>query len=107
MAKAPKKNEKPKASKEKRAAKIKAVKTEAPGNAPENNEKAEPIKNEAPKKASNKAALTAKLAVQFGAVRDTLTSTNSGLKQPRQLRWALKTLAMAEEAAARAVQHSE
>lgn len=56
---------------------------------------------------NDKGALTVTLNKQFQAVRETLSSTTNAKKQPRQLRWALKTLAMAEEAAARAVTHAE
>lgn len=56
---------------------------------------------------ADKVAITATLDRQFNAIRDTLTGMNTGIKQPRQLRWALKSLAMAEDAAARAIQHSE
>jgi hypothetical protein len=103
MAKAPKEPAKSKAKSD--APKVAKPKAAAPA-APQPvlvSDKAPEIK----KAKIDRVAVTATLSKQFQAVRDTLTATNSGIKQPRQLRWALKSLAMAEEAAARAIQHSE
>lgn len=43
---------------------------------------------------------------QFAAIQKTLEGTNSDKKQPRQLRWALRALEAAKDAALRHVQHN-
>lgn len=43
---------------------------------------------------------------QFAAITNTLTKTSLGPKQPRQLRWALKSLEAAQDAAMRHVKHN-
>lgn len=65
------------------------------------------LEPQAPALNTRKSEFTATLTEQFAAVRDTIKQISSAAKQPRKVRWALKTLAMAEEAAARAVLYSD
>lgn len=100
MATSKKKSDKPKASAKKTAPK-KEEKTVEPE--VKTKDKPEPAK----KAASKKEPVVVTLSRQFGDLRATLQGLSDGMvKAPRKLRWALKTLDMAEEAVARAVKHS-
>lgn len=50
--------------------------------------------------------LNTNLEGQFAEIRKTLEGTTDARKQPRQLRWALRALDAAEDAAKRHVQHN-
>jgi ATP-dependent Lon protease len=58
------------------------------------------------KAATEKKATEKLLNEQFDAIKQTLLKTHEGKKQPRQLRWALKSLEAAEDAAQRHVKHN-
>lgn len=59
-------------------------------------------------KAHKKGKALAEQAIneQFNALEKTLLETNSGPKQPRQLRWALRSLDAAKDAALRHIRHN-
>lgn len=58
-----------------------------------------------PAKKNNKSELILKLATLFKEARETLVSISDTKKQPRQLRFALQQIDMAERAAGRAITH--
>lgn len=62
----------------------------------------------APEKKAKKdsTALVAALEQQYVSYKKILTDSNAGKKQPRQLRWALKALDAAHDAALRHVRHN-
>lgn len=60
----------------------------------------------ATKAKGNKDGIHSVLDEQFGEIEKTLLATHSGPKQPRQLRWALKSLDAAKDAAKRHVLHN-
>lgn len=68
------------------------------------------VKTAAPKvsKASKDAQVkaAAEISAQFLVIRNMLEGTNKEKKQPRQLRWALRAVDAAEDAALRHVQHN-
>jgi hypothetical protein len=108
MKKDAKKEEKPKASKLKKVAVIKIEASEPTKEQVEKVTSAEA--KEAPvvkTKRNDKGTLVVILTAKFQEIRETLSTTTEAKKQPRQLRWALKQLAMAEEAANRAITHAE
>ncbi len=50
--------------------------------------------------------LAADLENKFGEIAKMLSDSNTGKKEPRQLRWALKSLDAAKDAAMRHVRHN-
>lgn len=110
MAKSTAKQAKPKASKPQAKPKKAAVEQKEVAKAqPAEQKQVVETKKEAPKKSGgiNKGEYMALISGQFNDIRKTLSGTCEAKKQPRPLRWALKTLAMAEEAAVRAITHSD
>ncbi len=70
----------------------------------------EPVVPVAPKPEKKKTgeanSVTGSLADKFQSIREQLEATAKGKKQPRQLRWALKSLEAAEDAANRHIKHN-
>lgn len=105
MAKEPKNNDKTKAPKEPKPAKVTITKQEDVTTSSVELKSAPELVVD--KKPLDKAKAYAALVEQFAGIRQTLLSTNAAKKQPRQLRYAISTLEMAEKAANRAIKHGE
>jgi hypothetical protein len=60
----------------------------------------------APRDRKARDAAEQKVNEQFNAIEKTLLDTNKDKKQPRQLRWALRSLDAAKDAALRHIKHN-